>query len=709
MPDRPIRVALAALRGVKRLGDGWVALCPAHDDGAPSLKVDEGTDGRVLLHCHAGCQPKAIVQAMGLRMRDLMAGDTPLPPRSSPTPLRVVGNTVQKVEPDAPPKHTWPETARYDYTDEDGAVLFSVVRRELDGRKTFTQIQPDGTHGLKGVTARPLYRLPLVRHAVATGEVVVIVEGEKDVDTAEALGYCATTNLGGANSWNAAHHVAPLTNANVVVIPDNDAPGREWAQKVCTDLLGVAAMVRVVMLPGVPDKGDLTDWVNAGGTLEALSGLILRAPKYTGGELPENPNVPSKFRVYTAEELAELPPVQWLVQDVVPSDALVALVGPSGVGKTFVSLDLACSVAVGTPWLGHRMGTAAPVLYIAAEGTAGLRTRLTAWAESHGLALGALPLGFICETVNLMDPDDPTHVIRAMTRMPVPPGCVVIDTLHRAMPGGDENSAKDVGIVVAAADRIRRVAGCTVVLVHHTKKDADVERGSTALRAACDTLMLLKDEDGTLSLECEKQKDAAAFDPVAIHLTPAHGSLVVSLADGAHAGGPVADPARLTPKQYTCLKALADSSTAQGMAATPWHRCAGVPERTFFRAVKALVDAGLVAEADRSGRYSVTMTGRSALSFTAKTTANVPAISLPNGGSGMAVTAQKPRGDIAPLKGGVYHPPVGSLNSNGRANGSGSNSVHPSRRSAGRSDADAPPAWVLDGPPDDGPEPWWHR
>ena len=695
MPERPIERVLGKLPSAQKRGDGWVAKCPGHRDRMPSLKIDLAPDGKVLLHCHAGCPTTQVVAGMGLELGDLMPDDVPAfsPHRAghvgATRPVGgIVGNTALKLEPtsEPTPARAWPVTKKYPYVDADGQPVFEVWRMEApDGSgKKFTQVQPDGTYGLKGIGRRPLYRLPAVLTAVQHGKPILLVEGEKDVDTAEQLGWVATTNCGGASAWKP-EYVEVLTNADVVLVPDNDDAGRKWAQVVAESLVGFAKRVRIVALPMVPAKGDLTDWVALGGTDKALGGLIVKAPAWRPGDpIPEQER-PSRFRVYRADELVALPPASWLVQDMLPCDALAALVGPSGKGKTFLTLGLACAVSTGTPWLGHEVGPSGPVLYIAAEGTAGLRQRVQAWVQTHQ-APADLPLYFICETVNFLENGDVAEVLRAMAALPAPPRLVVVDTLHRAMPGGDENSAKDVGLVITHADQLRRECGCTVLIVHHAKKDADVERGSTALRGACDTLLMLRDDEGVRALHCEKQKDAQDFPPLSLVFTEAHGSMVVDAAAPGADQERVADPMHLRPNERLALAALDDAGVGAGLSSTEWEKSAGVASRSFYRVKAALIRAELVQESGRGGKFLVSAAGKHALRY-CQVTAKVTANSLPNTSS---FDTKTPRGDHPPLKGGVNPPLVGVQGGSAVGSGSKSNTTRTRTRSP------LPPEWVTE-------------
>lgn len=163
--------------------------------------------------------------------------------------------------------------ATYPYVDEHGEILFEVTRHEP---KTFRQRQPKPGGGwignIKGVR-RVLYRLPTVLDAVKGGRTVYVVEGEKDVHAVETLGLTATCSPGGAKNWRQAD-ISALHGADVVILPDNDAPGRGYARDVEKSLTGIARTVRGLALPDLPDKGDVADWIEAGGTAEELARLV---------------------------------------------------------------------------------------------------------------------------------------------------------------------------------------------------------------------------------------------------------------------------------------------------------------------------------------------------------------------------------------------------------------------------------------------------
>jgi archaellum biogenesis ATPase FlaH len=244
----------ARLHGVKRSGGELKALCPSHDDKTASLSVRDGDKG-VVVKCFAGCTVEAITAAVGLTVADLFTEEK----KSTQTPIIMT---------------------TYDYTDEAGALLYQVVRFIP---KDFRQRRPDGAGGwvwkLDGVR-RVLYGLP----ALQGREVVIVVEGERDVQTLTEHGFTATTNAGGAGKWldDYSQQFIAAGVKQVVVIPDNDPPGQEHAEKVRASCCAVGLTVKIVALAGLPKKGDVSDWFQAGHTADELRATINRPPALQG-------------------------------------------------------------------------------------------------------------------------------------------------------------------------------------------------------------------------------------------------------------------------------------------------------------------------------------------------------------------------------------------------------------------------------------------
>src|SRR5690606_41685819 len=188
--------------------------------------------------------------------------------------------------------------------------------------------------------------------------------------------------------------------------------------------------------------------------------------------------------------------------------------GPSGCGETFLALDWALSIATGAHWNSSRVAPG-PVVYVAAEGLAGIGRRVKAWMEHNRIHDPGKfhPVHWLPEAVNIADPDSVWGLIEVVEELQ--PSLIVIDTLARSIVGVDENSAKDMGGVIKHLDQLRRATGSTILLVHHTGKDASAgARGSSALRAAMDTELEVTAAGQLMTLKVKKQREAAAAAPM---------------------------------------------------------------------------------------------------------------------------------------------------------------------------------------------------
>lgn len=276
-----VEEVLDRLPGAAKCASGWHAKCPAHDDARDSLSIANGAEGRILLHCHAGCTTDAICAALGIRVADLF----PAKPNSSKSRSRI--------------------DVTYDYCDEAGRLIFQVCRYVP---KDFRQRKPDAsapdgwvwkTAGLRQVP----YRLPELLAAVSNKRPVYICEGEKDCEALMAAGFAATCNPGGADKWkdDFAHY---FNGAEVVIVADKDAAGRRHAQKVAENLHGVARVVRVIELPDLEGRSvnDAADFFAAGGDAAQLDEIAQNASIWEPMPMIERPtDAASDFERATAE------------------------------------------------------------------------------------------------------------------------------------------------------------------------------------------------------------------------------------------------------------------------------------------------------------------------------------------------------------------------------------------------------------------------
>lgn len=298
---------------------------PGHDDRNPSASLYE-SDGHWRVKCHS-CGylgDAADVQAA-------IEG-------------RPVAQVLQTARQSCDSRKKRSIAATYDYTTADGTLLYQVCRYEP---KDFRQRKPDGKGGwtweLNG-TPRVLYRLPDLAGA-GPESFVFIVEGEKDADRMGRLGMIATTTAGGAGKGHLAD-LGPLSNRHVVIVPDNDEPGRKHAQAMAEALDGKAATVRILELPDISKKGDVSDWLNChNDDVEGLVRLAENAPEWA----PEASEADSGLVIRKAADVQERP-VTWFWRDKLVGGAINLLLGMPDVGKSVLTCDLAARKTTGMPW-----------------------------------------------------------------------------------------------------------------------------------------------------------------------------------------------------------------------------------------------------------------------------------------------------------------------------------------------------------------------
>jgi putative DNA primase/helicase len=298
----------------------------SHKDRSLSIKLDANAPDGLLVHSFAGDDP--------IRCKDYVREKLGLPhwngnAEGSPQGKKIV--------------------ATYDYTSEAGELLFQVVRY---ARKCFRQRRPDGNGGWLwsiGDTRRVLYRLPKLLEAVAQEHPILVVEGEKDVESLRQLNVCATTNAGGAGKWRP-EYATCLVGADVVLCPDNDDVGRQHMEIVAASIADVAARIRRLHLPNLPDKADVSDWIAAGRTAAELWSLVETAPEWTPSQKSNNGASSKKTSKLIC--FAEIKPerVDWLWPNRLPRGAVVINTGLPGGGKSQQLCDIAAHFSRGLPW-----------------------------------------------------------------------------------------------------------------------------------------------------------------------------------------------------------------------------------------------------------------------------------------------------------------------------------------------------------------------
>ena len=234
-----IQEFITHFKAVKQMGENqYMALCPAHNDKNPSLSIGLSENkNQILLHCYAGCSAEDILNAVGLKKKDLYDNK---------------GDFIMN-------------KTSYTYYNADGTVAYTKTRIDnADKTKQFYFEQPNGKRNLQGVNRVP-YNLP----AVLNAQTVYFVEGEKCADAVIKQGFVATTLDNGANSKWLSEYTDYFKNKNVIIVPDNDTPGMDYAKKVLQNV----PTARIVKLPDLPPKGDIYDWLAMGHAVEELDSL----------------------------------------------------------------------------------------------------------------------------------------------------------------------------------------------------------------------------------------------------------------------------------------------------------------------------------------------------------------------------------------------------------------------------------------------------
>ena len=310
------------------------------------------------------------------------------------------------------------------------------------------------------------------------------------------------------------------------------------------------------------------------------------------------------IRLYSFAELITLPAPEWLIDGIMPERGLIGIYGPPDSGKSFIALDMALSVACGVRWQEHQVRQGG-VLYIAAEGGAGMGKRGRAWIHDHKVNKSRVWLTSVIQDIPIHgESQDMLSVLSTITdRLQTRPTLVVIDTLARCF-DGNENQQEDMSRFIRGVDRFRTEFDAAVIVVHHTRSDGTRERGSTAFRGAADTMLEVDrdDDTGVITLKCDKQKDAERFETVglSLHLVPEHESGVIRPEGWA-------EPSK-TDAILEILKkkgALTFSEWAQG------SRDAKMASATFKRALVSLKQNGKIVK--ENGKYrEIRLTGKRA-------------------------------------------------------------------------------------------------
>lgn len=419
----------------------------------------------------------------------------------------------------------------YDYSGIDGEVVFQVCRWEP---KTFTQrrayseegvfvnglnagmyMRKNGgnwsrynkenyekwgcteTKSFPDIKSMPLYNAAQVKAAIDGGQEIFYPEGEKDADRITAAGYPSTTNAGGSAKWRD-EYGKQLKGAHVVLIADNDEAGRNHVQVTGRHLKPHVASVKVLhisdMWADCPEKGDLSDWADAGGDVASLGDYSDRYAK----DWEKEPLASTMNAIEFGSVTAMSSPHQPLIKRFLTRKEIAVLYAESGMGKSFLSLEIAMSVALGREYRGMKTRQGL-VVYQAGEGGAGIQRRIAAYKQHNDIS-GDIPAVLIPQRINLLEEKSVDAFIKEIKAQ-----CenhsehklelVLIDTWAKATLGANEVSAQDVTKALKGVEKIQSACDTAVLLVHHTNASGERMKGNSVLPAAVETTITIIDTE----------------------------------------------------------------------------------------------------------------------------------------------------------------------------------------------------------------------
>lgn len=473
---------------------------PGHSakDRSAAVRLDPSAPDGFLVHCFAGDDP--ILTKDYVRARLGLPEWQPQGQANGITRPRVV--------------------AEYVYQKEDGTPYLRVQRTD---RKDFWQSHWTGTGWAKGKPAGSAlpYRLPELLEA--THDTVFVVEGEKDADRLARLGFVATTNPEGAGKWSA-DLSRWLAGRIVHIVADNDEAGQKHGNSVAQALSGVAREVRVIRLPELPQKGDVSDWLDAGGTPERLAEICEAAPLYRRPFAESTRRSPGEVRISTAADLRRMsfPPVQYIVPGYI-AEGCTLLAGRPKLGKSWLVLEAGLAVAGGGDCLGGITCEQGDVLYLALEDN---QRRLQRRIDK---VLGPFkkewPSAFEYATEWPRANEGGLDKIREWITRKANPRLVIVDVLAMFKPvrGSSETLYEADYSAIKGLQALAGEFGIAIVVVHHTRKSGaesdpfEKVSGTLGLSGAADTTLIL-DRDGNGATiygrgrDVEEIESAVVFD-----------------------------------------------------------------------------------------------------------------------------------------------------------------------------------------------------
>lgn len=456
---------LSRLHGVHGSGKQYTARCPAHDDHNASLSIGQGDDGKILLHCHAGCDVENILAALGLKKSDLFNKPDAV---QDFAPVARSGTIQAATEEDT-----------YIYRDGNNIPVLRKVRvRRPDGGKSFYWQYLDGGQWKKGRNGQAA---PLYRQSDLTGaHAVYLVEGEKDVKTLEKNGLRAVSPPDGAKSKWREEYTAELAGHNVVILQDNDDPGKAFAQMAAGELAGKAKSVKVIDLtkdwPELPEHGDISDVLAMFPDGDPLGKLLKRVddmPEWTGGKGNGDKPDSALLSIFRPVADFEEKEAKWLIEGWIPVGQITLFASDGGVGKTTIACSITASISSGTTCVLDKKGVhrePGRVLFLTTEDS--ISQKLRKKLRRMGANLD-----------NIIAPDPALDVNNTLRELKfgssaladiireVKPVLCILDPVQGYVPPdinmGSRNAMRDC---LAPLATLGEETGCSFLIVCHTNK-----------------------------------------------------------------------------------------------------------------------------------------------------------------------------------------------------------------------------------------------
>ena len=428
----------------------------------------------------------------------------------------------------------------YPYRDLNGKIVFESVRYYINGEKSFYQRRPTADGGYdkglgKGVNKVPtvLYNLPEITEGIAQGYEIFVVEGEKDVETLKQSGLIATCNPMGAGKWQK-HYTDSLRDAHIIILPDNDDTGKAHGDTVARHLHDVAASVRVVELPNLPHKGDVSDWIAQGNTVKDLHQITSETPfcepnLHSPIQSPISPlktltndstQVVEPIRTQTLSAImaTEFAPQVPIVDTLIFENTLNIIAARPKQGKSWLALAMSIAVGSGSNFMGKFATSPHEVLYFDLESSQRRikqRAGIILANEPDELQRGTLNL-HIATSIPRMDRGG-LEALKLTLQQNRRIKLVIIDTWARfwGTRRGINAYSEDYD-EGAKLQELAKELHIAILVVHHTKKATedyaiDELSGTTGITAAADAIFMLRRKGENTIFHCTG-RDIASQD-----------------------------------------------------------------------------------------------------------------------------------------------------------------------------------------------------